>query len=347
MEALRIPIAIYENYGGNPTQPLKVAKALDLLPNSSHFRTIAGAAVAYGVTDGGANAPQITITPLGLRIVQPTIEDDDLVAKREAFLKPQVIGEFLRKYNDTPFPRSDIAQNVLIEMGVPKDRVQEIFDLVIEEAERLGFFTEIKGKRYVTFSSIPTQNYQSKELSESISTETSIKGVTEQIDINKLSSKGEQKEKIDASKLEKIKRVFITHGKNHEFIEPIKKLLTFGEFQAVVATENESVAKPVPDKVMDNMRSCGAAIIHVDTERLLKDEENKPYDVLNPNVLIEIGAAMALYGRRFILLVRQGVILPSNLQGLYEVRYNGDSLDGNSTVRLLEAIMDIKNHPIP
>jgi predicted nucleotide-binding protein len=46
---------------------------------------------------------------------------------------------------------------------------------------------------------------------------------------------------------------------------------------------------------------------------------------INPNVLMEIGAAMALYERRFILLVRQGVKLPSNLQGLYEVRYSGDT----------------------
>jgi predicted nucleotide-binding protein len=64
-------------------------------------------------------------------------------------------------------------------------------------------------------------------------------------------------------------------------------------------------------------------------------------------VLIEIGAAMALYGRRFILLVLDGVTLPSNLQGLYEVRYVGEALDGEATIRLLEAINDIKNNPLP
>jgi len=63
--------------------------------------------------------------------------------------------------------------------------------------------------------------------------------------------------------------------------------------------------------------------------------------------LIEIGAAMALYDRRFILLVKSGITLPSNLQGLYEVRYEGDKLDGDATIRLLKAIKDIKNHPLP
>jgi predicted nucleotide-binding protein len=90
-----------------------------------------------------------------------------------------------------------------------------------------------------------------------------------------------------------------------------------------------------------------AAIIHVDLERVIKDEEKKEHQILNNNVLIEIGAAMALYGRRFILLVQEGVTLPSNLQGLYEVRYSGEKLDSDVTLRLLDAIQDIQNHPLP
>lgn len=56
---------------------------------------------------------------------------------------------------------------------------------------------------------------------------------------------------------------------------------------------------------------------------------------------------MAFYGRRFILLVRDGVRLPSNLQGLYEVRYTGETLDAGATIKLLEAIRDIKNYALP
>jgi predicted nucleotide-binding protein len=56
---------------------------------------------------------------------------------------------------------------------------------------------------------------------------------------------------------------------------------------------------------------------------------------------------MALYGRRFILVVKDGVELPSNLQGLYQVRYTGDALDGNATIKLLEAINDMKKRSLP
>lgn len=51
---------------------------------------------------------------------------------------------------------------------------------------------------------------------------------------------------------------------------------------------------------------------------------------------------MALYGRRFILLVEKGVSLPSNLQGLYEVRYEGAKLDYEATMKLLRAFNEFR-----
>ena len=78
----------------------------------------------------------------------------------------------------------------------------------------------------------------------------------------------------------------------------------------------------------------------------MKDSEGQDHVMINPNVLIEIGAAMGLYGKRFILLVRDGVKLPSNLQGLYEVRYSADILDAEVTLKLFEAINEMKKVPI-
>lgn len=132
-------------------------------------------------------------------------------------------------------------------------------------------------------------------------------------------------------------RVFITHGRNHKILEQLKDIVSYGKFEAVVAEDRETAAKPVPEKVMDEMRSCGAAVIHVSVEEVLFDKDGKERPQLNGNVLIEIGAAMALYGKKFILLVEDGAKLPSNLQGLYECRYTGDELSGAATMKLLKA----------
>ena len=135
-------------------------------------------------------------------------------------------------------------------------------------------------------------------------------------------------------------RVFITHGKNRKILEQVKELVAYGKFEPVVAIERETAAKPVPKKVMDDMRTCKAAVIHVSAEGVLYDEKGNEVPQINENVLIEIGAAMALYDAKFVLLVEEGLNLPSNLQGLYECRYEGDELNMPATMKLLKAFSE-------
>ena len=56
----------------------------------------------------------------------------------------------------------------------------------------------------------------------------------------------------------------------------------------------------------------------------------------------EIGAAMALYGKKVILLVEHGVTLPSNLQGLYRCDFAGDKLEYDSTMKLLKTFSQFR-----
>ena len=340
-EAIRIPKAIEESYACDPVKPLDLAAALDLSPNSSHFKMLCGAAIAYGLTTGGYNASEISITPLGIRIVRPKIEGDDLMATKEAFLKPRVIQEFVNKYDQSPLPNDNIARNVLIDMGVPDDRAVDVFHDIVNGAQELGMVTEIKGKKYLR-NQISSSAPMEEEHEFSDEQDDNI------IEFDQSKQLGhKEQDGISEKKDEKLnKRVFITHGKNKEFVDPIKHLLKFGELEAVVSVESQSSSKPVPDKVLGDMRTCGAAIIHVDAEMRLMDSEGTEHVKLNDNVLIEIGAAMALYGRRYILLVKEGVSLPSNLQGLYEVRYSGDALDGDATIRLMQAINSMKQEKV-
>ncbi|MCB7129081.1 MAG: hypothetical protein J3T61_06055, partial [Candidatus Brocadiales bacterium] len=153
-EALRIPRAIVGNYASKPTSPLRVASALNLAPNSSHFRMLCGAAIAYGLTNGGCNAKEISLESLGKRIVQPLEEGDDLKAKREAILKPRVLGEFIQEYSGSPLPRHDIAINVLVNMDVPRGKAEPVYTLILDSARSVGFISEIKGKQYIDLSGV-------------------------------------------------------------------------------------------------------------------------------------------------------------------------------------------------
>jgi predicted nucleotide-binding protein len=132
------------------------------------------------------------------------------------------------------------------------------------------------------------------------------------------------------------RRVFITHRSSAKIIEQVKELIAFGKFEPVVARERGAAARPFLHELMDEMRGCDTAVIHVGTEGT-----SSGLSWIGGDALIEIGAAMALYGRNFILLVEEGVELPSNLHGLAECRYSGDGLDMAATMKLLKAFNEL------
>lgn len=302
---------------------------------------LTGASLAYGLTTGSYSANEIGITPLGLRIIRPLSDDGDREkAKREAVLLPRVIGEFLRRYDSAALPKTEIAQNVLLTLGVPSERTSDALAMILDNAKIVGLLRQINEKTFVDLKGAPSAREMAGVADHAVIREDAIATPEQSVPIPSPTF-------TDDAKTARSKRVFITHGKNRALIEPIKKLLTFGDLQAVVSVHSQTVSKPVPSKIMEEMRSCGAAIIHVENERTLVDDDGNPHVVLNDNVLIEIGAAMALFGERFILVVKDGVKLPSNLQGLLELRYKGDTLDVNDTVALLDAITDMKVRKLP
>lgn len=339
VKAIKVSDAIVQNFGNRATKPMQVALAMDLGPQSSHFRQLCGAALAYGLTDAGYAAELIGLTETGKQISAPTAEGRDIKARKDAVLKPRIVKEFLTSYNNSSLPPEKIALNVLEEMGVSREKSKQVYDLIIENAKYAGFLKEQKGKNYVD---LEAENVNDLADTEEEYLDAEAEGVDQPME------EMDERPLVDTSSKDgRLKKVFITHGKDRAFIDPIKKLLAFGELEAVVAVEKTTVSRPVPGKVMDEMRSCGAAIIHVDIEKRLMDADANEHSMVNQNVLIEIGAAMALYGERFVLLVKDGTTLPSNLQGLLEVRYSGEELNGEVTIKLLEAIKDIKNHPLP
>lgn len=135
--------------------------------------------------------------------------------------------------------------------------------------------------------------------------------------------------------------IFVTHGKNKKILGQIERTIKSVGLEPVISVQTETAAKPVPQKVMDDMGRCSAVIIHVGSEVELVDAEGKGWPI-NPNVLIEIGAAMMHCPGRFVLVVEEGVELPSNLQGLYQCRYKGDGLDFDAVMKIQETLKGLK-----
>ena len=340
-KALTIAQAIWGNFAGKGAAPHDIALAIDVVPTSGTWRNLCGTSIAYGLTEGGYNANQITLTDLGRRIVAPTAEGDDQLARVIAMTTPRILGEFYKKYDKAKFPQENIAENVIVSLGVPKERAKRSVEIVRENGVYTGVLHETKTGLFVALGSpVPVQHREVVEDNEADVETPDIENGFDEIAKRVSGSTTTEQGKTDPSAQNN--KVFISHGKNKQIVNQLKELLTFGKFDPVVSVEKDTASIPVPEKVFDDMRSCSAAVIHVDKEGQFLDSEGNSHTRLNENVLIEIGAAMALYKNRFVLLVEKGTKLPSNLQGLYRCEYEGAQLDYASTMKLLKTFNEFR-----
>lgn len=338
-QALRVAQSIWENNQGQPFDTIDLAKSLDKTPTSSGFQTILSSSLRYGLTEGNYKSARIALTSLGSAIVAPTEGSDSRLSVRRSLLNPELFSRLLPRLDRKVIPKDDILRNTLIkEFGVPKDDVDVCLRVLRENVRELDLSQDLKGSTYfqldriVPVSTLVVEQPGTAELAG----QSAVESVPEN-----LSQSPPQGVAVPPPPT--LNRVFIAHGQNKAIIEQVKELLTFGKFTPVVAEEHETTSRPVPEKVLEEMRSCFAGVLHIEAEQELLDTAGKVHHVLNENVLVEIGAAMALYSSRFILLVQHGVQVPSNLQGLYRCEYSGDKLDYDATMKLLKAFSEFRS----
>ena len=141
-QAQKIASAIVDNFAGVGGSPPDVALALGISPTSSAWPALTGAAIAYGLIDGGWNANTMKLTALGRKLVAPEAEGEDVTARREAILKPKLLRDFYEKYRRAKFPNDIIAGNVLKTMGLPADRTAAALEIIKENGRYAGIIRE-------------------------------------------------------------------------------------------------------------------------------------------------------------------------------------------------------------
>jgi len=327
-KSLTIPQSIEANNAGKPYDRLDLAKALNWSPNSSGFRQLITSSGRHGLTEGSYSADKIALTPLGSSIVAPTSEEEKAGATREALLRPDLFRRVLEHYDKKMFPRADLFKNTLRkEFGVLAEDVESCCEVLMQNLDDFGLLQNIKGNDFLQLDKLSA-------FTSAVSPEQPFKGEAE-------SFQTQIQPAISPSVTPQTKpRVFISHSKNKKILDQLKQMLDFGDFGWEIAVERETTAIPISDKVFGLMRKCNCAVINVSADEQEKREDGA-YGI-NQNVLIEIGAAFLQYDKRVILLVDKRVQLPSNLQGLNALYYEGDELSWETGMRLQKALTEFR-----
>lgn len=334
-EALRVPQALFDANGGKPLPPLELSDALNpkMSPGSSEFRTLLSSSIKYSLTGGSFNSERVSLENLGREIMEPISDESKHKALLTAALAPPTFKSMYDYFRGKKLPDPTFFQNTVVrEFQVPREHAAKCVEIFLRNVEFTGLIKNLTSGKWLSTEQSPAAEIR-EETPNSSELEAEAKGkVTEPTPAPR-----SIQQQISNNK------VFIAHGSNLEIVKQLKDLLTFGKFEPFVSIEKESTAQPLPDKVIGEMKQCSAAVINVASEETLLDSKGTSHHRLNENVLIEIGAAMALYSKNFILLVQKGIHLPSDLQGLYRCDYEGEKLDYEATMKLLKTISLFRN----
>lgn len=336
-DSLTVARSIAENNACKPYSRLSLAESIKRSPESSGFRNLITSSSSYGLTEGSYAAPQVKLTDLGLSIVAPKSDEEKRQGMIRAAFNIKQFADLYKHFDQHKIPPDANFRNTLIrDFILDATLVDECIKLFKADGKFVGLIRQVSGADRVSIhdaGGLPTEQ-EGEKIVENEVKEEKKGGVT--------LPAPEEPKVIPPLVPQTYPRVFITHGKHQEIVKQLKDLLVFGKFEPVVAQEHETLSKPVTQKVLDDMRSCFAGVIHVASEEELLDREGNVHHKINENVLIEIGAAAALYKGNFILLVQKGIHLPSNLQGLYRCEYEGTKLDYEATMKLLKAFSEFK-----
>ncbi|HVC36252.1 MAG TPA: TIR domain-containing protein [Candidatus Dormibacteraeota bacterium] len=303
-------------------------------PSSGPFRSLCGAAIGYGITDGGPNASLISLTDLGRRIVSPLEDGDDKLARRQAVLVPTVVKRFLEKYDGSPLPVERIAFNVLESMGVPKDRSKRVFELIVQNAEDVGYLKKIKDKTYVDLGS--ANLITTTESLTDLAAEYSENVIDEPEIIKELSAF-----QAEPPQAKQPNAIFLGHGKNSKPLEQLVKILDEYGIPHKQAVVEPNAGRPIPTKVADTMRECGAAILIFTADEKFQDEDGNEIWRPSENVVHELGAASVLYENRIIIFKEQDVSLASNFSGIGYIAFDKDKLSDKG-IELFRELVNFK-----
>src|SRR5918996_603738 len=272
-EAVRVPRVLEEHYGGGPASPMDVAASLGSTPASSWFRTLTGAAIAYGLTEGGYNSADIKLTPLGSQIVAPTSEGDDAGGLREAPLKPRVMREFLTKYDRKKLPPATIARNVLASLGVDRAATERTYEVIIESARHSEALRSMRGDEWVDLRG---------------AARTVSPGGREDLEVEPVEPDGSESEErpggegddlatrrpaLPTDESAKPKPIFVGHGKSKRSLGKVEEILKNFGIPYLKAVGEPNLGQPIPTKVKNVMKQCGSAILIFTKDEKFTDAE--------------------------------------------------------------------------
>ena len=312
-DALEVAQAIQNANAGLPFARALLAGALGTTPKSSAFTQRLNASAAYGLTQGGYNDADISLTPLGEALAAGS-HDRRAQAMVEAAMTPPIFGGFYDMLDGKRLPESAYAQNLLQrELGVNDGLTDECLSILIANGEYAGIISEqdgvsvmrLDGRRPQPATASPPMepsrwDYSNERIAarRPAATENRAPGDTSD------KSKG---------------RVFVGHIGESDAAQFVASMLE--QFGIPVSSPRfgDAAEMPLPSEVAAEMRSSHAAV-------LVFANHDSVGQATRDKMLFMLGACCALYDDRVVIFHEADAAPLPNLNGLSRVSFRSDRI---------------------
>jgi hypothetical protein len=113
-QAVRIPLAIKNNNGGNPWPPQEIAVAVGMSAQTPGFFYLAAASRDFGLTEGSRDSELISLTEAGRDVVYAPSKEEENAALKTALLKVEIFRKVLEYYKGSNLPEMQYLGNTLV-----------------------------------------------------------------------------------------------------------------------------------------------------------------------------------------------------------------------------------------
>jgi hypothetical protein len=331
-EAIKVARTIEDEASGMTVSRLTLAELLGSTPTSRIFKDLVASSRFYGLTNGGINADEFSLTKLG-----ENATGGDEVA-RGAALKAAVMTvppykAFFEKFQNKKLPGSGPFKEFLVrDAEVPEERAEECMSYITSDAETAGLVRSVKGGRWIDLSGTPAPASEEEAEEESGAAEGAEAAQGQNGGPPDLENGDEPDVEEPARKRPPVeaKKVFIAHGKNRTPLDQLKKALDQFKVKYAVAVDEPHKGRPISAKVAQLMEEeCSSGIfIFTADERFLREKNGDTEEVWRPseNVVYELGAASILYDTRIVIFKEKGVTFPSDFSDLGYIEFEKDQL---------------------
>ena len=322
-DALGVAQAIQNANAGLPFPRALLAGALGTTPKSSAFTQRLNASAAYGLTQGGYNDADISLTPLGEALAAVS-DYDRAQALVEAAMTPPVFGGFYEMLDGKRLPESAYAQNLLQrELGVSDDLTDECLSILIANGEYAGIIREQDGVSVVRLDvRRPQPATASPPMEPSRWDYSNERIAARRPAATENRAPGDTSDKSKGS-------VFVARIGESDAAQFVASMLE--QFGIPVSSPRFGVAADLslPSEVAGEMRSSHAAVLvfadHAGDGQAIRDK-----------MLFLLGACCALYDDRVVIFYEADAAPLPNLNGLSRVSFRSERIAESGLGLLME-----------